>query len=122
MTKMEGGRVGKIYTGDAIKNRVRTAATVVNQPIPPLTNVVPNTTAQKPPESAPVTTNNKTTELEETQVNATAAMIAAGRLNQKVAALAERTSSRILNIESLSKNENPGYKHNDPTLNYKMNA
>jgi hypothetical protein len=122
MTKMEGGRVGKIYTGDAIKNRVRTAATVVNQPIPPLTNVVPNTTAQKPPESAPVTTNNKTTELEETQVNATAAMIAAGRLNQKVAALAERTSNRILSIESLSKNENPGYKHNDPTLNYTMNV
>ena len=127
MIRVEGGQEAVNYYKPylrmtSVASPPTQTATVVNQPIPPLTNVVPNTTAQKPPESAPVTTNNKTTELEETQVNATAAMIAAGRLNQKVAALAERTSSRILNIESLSKNENPGYKHNDPTLNYKMNA
>jgi hypothetical protein len=127
MIRVEGGQEAVNYYKPylrmtSVASPPTQTATVVNQPIPPLTNVAPNTTAQKPPESAPVTTNNKTTELEETQVNATAAMIAAGRLNQKVAALAERTSSRILNIESLSKNENPGYKHNDPTLNYKMNA
>jgi hypothetical protein len=127
MIRVEGGQEAVNYFKPylrmtSVASPPTQTATVVNQPIPPLTNVAPNTTAQKPPESAPVTTNNKTTELEETQVNATAAMIAAGRLNQKVAALAERTSSRILNIESLSKNENPGYKHNDPTLNYKMNA
>ena len=100
----------------------RPTATPVDQVIPQLPSAIPNTPTQLPPESAPPTADNRTTELEETQVNATAAMMATGRLNQKVAALAERTSNRILSIESLSKNENPGYKHNDPTLNYAMNV
>jgi hypothetical protein len=100
----------------------RPTATPVDQVIPQLPSAMPNTPTQLPPESAPPTADNRTTELEETQVNATAAMMATGRLNQKVAALAERTSNRILSIESLSKNENPGYKHNDPTLNYTMNV
>jgi hypothetical protein len=120
MTKMEGGRVGKIYTGDAIKNRVRTAATVATET--PSVITVPNNSVLAPPtentsmafKGAPTAAELK--EKETTDILARAGIQASDAINRKMNAGFKEVGDRILGIERSNPLETPRYTHNDNSL------
>jgi len=90
-------------------------AQTVNIPPAAASPTVPNTVAQPPPNPV-VAQNNDSKNSDNTAINAQAGLIAAERLNAHLNAGLKVVGDRILKIEKGNPLENPGYRHNDSSL------
>ena len=120
MIEMEGGKESIAYYGPILRNQNKAIRVAQKETVPSAVQTVnpeqeQRGKVQKTPESPPPVAAN-TPEMEETQVNAVAALDAVATVNQRVNLLARETDRRIQTFEKLNPQENPvarntGFKH-----------
>lgn len=133
MIKMEGGQAALDYYKPYLRvdlnaRETTTAVTAVPDTgtAPPAVVAASNVRAEMPPEQPLVAanqTNAAEDALEETKIQAAAALSAASGIKQQLNAVAQEAGKRINTLEKLNPIENASVHHNDPTLSaFRMNA